>query len=570
MLVSHTEAGPLSHPQNSLHRIGLSARAAVLLLMAVYALTGGAIALYATWSDYRETVAGVERSTADLARLLEDHVLQALHATDVLLLAVAQEVREDGLSAVTADRQRWMSITALVEASPHIESLLVLDPAGSLLMALNTAPPREPVLAGDKDFVAALAAGEQRFIGQVARDWWSGVYAFPVARRLVTTSGEYVGIAVATVSVPYFKRLYQGLNLGSEPGLGVYRLDGAILVREPLPEADVGRNMANNPVYTQHLPRARIGTYQGKSAYDGVVRIVSYRAIEGPQLLAWVAMSLTDALVPWQQRMIRNMMLATLGLIIAVGLSVLAIRALNRERRVRKELIRSNLSLQRANAELERFAEVAAHHLQEPLRVITSYAQLLEKRLDGHIQGDTADFLKFLIGGSNDMKRLLHDLQRYTALHQEDVTVRPVDLAAVAADVREALGPVIAAAGAEVDVQPLPTVPGNERLLKALLRQLLENAVTYRSPKRPLRVEIAAERRGGEWQVSVRDNGAGIEPRFRDRVFRIFERLHPRHLYPGTGIGLAICRKIVERHGGRIWCETDQPEGVTFAFTLPA
>lgn len=550
-------------------RTGLSARAVVVVLTIVYGLAGGGIAVYATWTDYRETVANVERSTADLARLLEDHVGHALQATDLLLRTIADDVHEDGLASLNEKGDRWGGIMAGIAETPHLESLFVIDTAGRLMTA-SAAAPRGIIDTAGKDYTAAVAGGAHRYIGQVAKDWWSGAHVFPVVRRLIAPSGALAGIAVANVRVSYFKNLYRGLNLGGDPGLGVYRLDGAILVREPLSEADIGRNMGASAIFTTYLPRDPVGTYLGTSAYDGVVRIVSYRKVEGPKLLVWVAMSVDDALLPWQHRLRRNAALALLGLVMTIGLSALALRALNRERGIKAELVRSNLSLQRANAELERFAEVAAHHLQEPLRTIASYAQLLRKRLKGRLEGDTAEFLDFMVSGSNEMKELLQDLQRYTALQQGELPDVQVDLIAIAAKVMVELKRLVDSSGAEVIVGALPRVRGDAGQLQILLRQLIENAVTYRSPLRPPRVTISSERRGAVWAISVRDNGIGIDARFHERIFRVFERLHPRHQFPGTGIGLAMCRKIVERHGGRIDCRTEQAEGTTFTFTLAA
>ena len=168
------------------------------------------------------------------------------------------------------------------------------------------------------------------------------------------------------------------------------------------------------------------------------------------------------------------------------------------------------------------------------------------------------------------MKRLLHDLQRYTALQPGDPPATEVDLAAAASRAVAQLTPLVTASHADIVVGALPRVRGDAVQLQTLLRQLIENALVYRSPDRPPQVTVSAERKGAMWAVSVRDNGIGIDTRFQERIFRVFERLQPRHHVPGTGIGLAICRKIVERHGGRIACTTDQPEGSTFIFTLAA
>jgi signal transduction histidine kinase len=546
----------------------LSARAAVVLLTIVLGSVGGGIAVYATWTDYVESVASVERRVADLARLLDDHFTHALQATDLLLVHVAEHVRAEGLGGLAPESLNWAEVKAAVSGFAHLESLFILDPNGRLVAGSSVAAPAVEI--ANADFVPAIGGGARSMVGQVTRDPWSGAYVFPVVRSLSGPSGAFSGIAVANIRVSFFKGLYHGLNLGADPALGVYRLDGSILVREPLAESDIGHNMSDNPIFTRYLPQAPIGTYHGRSSYDGVERIVSYRKVEARQLLVWVAMSQVEALKPWERRLYRNAGLATFGLAITVVLTVMALRAVNRESQAKADLLQSNQSLQRANAELERFAEIAAHHLQEPLRSIASYAQLLERRLESQVSGDVKEFLHYLVSGSNDMKQLLHDLHRYTALQQGEPPAREVALNDVVARAVAQLQPRIRATGTELELGELPRIHGDAIQMQMLFRQLFENALTYRSPSRPLRIAVWAERWENSWMIAVRDNGMGVDPRFKERIFRIFERLHPRERFPGTGIGLAICRKIVERHGGHISCSTDQSEGTTFTFTVAA
>jgi signal transduction histidine kinase len=231
---------------------------------------------------------------------------------------------------------------------------------------------------------------------------------------------------------------------------------------------------------------------------------------------------------------------------------------------------RARRELERSNRELEEFAYVASHDLQEPLRTVASYTQLLQRRYKGRLDSQADEFIDATVEGAQRMQALIQDLLAYSRVGtrpEEDVAV---DLGAVVEDVRKTLRQAIADAGAEVVVaKTLPTVVGRPRQFEQLLQNLVGNAVKFRDSARPCRVEVSAEAVPGGWKVAVHDNGIGIDPRHFGRIFQIFQRLHARDEYPGTGIGLAICKRIVELNGGRIGVESEPGKGSTFWFTLP-
>jgi light-regulated signal transduction histidine kinase (bacteriophytochrome) len=225
--------------------------------------------------------------------------------------------------------------------------------------------------------------------------------------------------------------------------------------------------------------------------------------------------------------------------------------------------------LARSNAELEQFAYVASHDLQEPLRTITSYLQLIERRYKHKLDDDAAEFIDYTVQASRVMQQLIRDLLSLARVTSRAKPPEPTDLARVLDEVETALDTAISESGAEIVREPLPTVLADAGQLRQLLQNLVSNALKFRGSKPP-RVVVSAERTGEEWRVAVVDNGIGIEPKYKERVFEIFKRLHRSEEYSGTGIGLAVCKKIVERHGGRIWLESEPGEGATFSFTVPA
>ena len=222
--------------------------------------------------------------------------------------------------------------------------------------------------------------------------------------------------------------------------------------------------------------------------------------------------------------------------------------------------------LRRSNADLEQFAYVASHDLQEPLRMVSSYVQLLRRRYADKLGEDAQDFIEFAVDGAQRMQRLIDDLLAYSRVGTRGGPMEPADSGAALLRALGNLEARIEETGADVTHGPLPYVMGDSGQLVQLFQNLISNAIKYSQRKPRILVEAADAEEG--WRFSVADNGIGIEPQYGERIFELFRRLHGRDEYSGTGIGLAICKKIVERHGGAIWVESEPGDGSTFYFTL--
>jgi signal transduction histidine kinase len=245
-----------------------------------------------------------------------------------------------------------------------------------------------------------------------------------------------------------------------------------------------------------------------------------------------------------------------------------------REARAQVEWINEQLKIQadeltRSNRDLEQFAYVASHDLQEPLRKVASFCQLLQRRYAGQLDERADQYIAFAVDGAQRMQRLINDLLAFSRIGRLTAGFTDVDLNRVLDDVTSQLE-ARNEDDAEIVWSDLPTVEGEEPLLSTLFANLIGNSLKFRRPDVPPVIRITAERDGKEWRINVRDNGIGIEAEFADKVFVIFQRLHARDAYEGTGIGLAIVKKIVEYHGGRIWLDLDVDEGTSINFTLPA
>lgn len=238
-------------------------------------------------------------------------------------------------------------------------------------------------------------------------------------------------------------------------------------------------------------------------------------------------------------------------------------------REMTAELVASKEVLERSNAELRRFAYVASHDLQEPLRMVASYVELLRRRYQGRLDADADAFIGFAVDGTARMKALIKDLLEFSRIDGEEGTPVATDTNEIVRTVLSALAARSEEAGAAITLGELPVVVADGRQLASVFHNLVDNGIKFRHPGRKPEIGIGAERSGDDWVFTVADNGIGIEPEHLERIFVVFRKLQARHRVPGTGMGLAICRKIVERHGGRIRAESRPGEGSTFFFSLP-
>ncbi len=223
--------------------------------------------------------------------------------------------------------------------------------------------------------------------------------------------------------------------------------------------------------------------------------------------------------------------------------------------------------LQRSNAELQQFVYVASHDLQEPLRMVTSYLSLMERTFKHQLDPKAKEYIDYAMEGGNRMRELINDVLAYSRVDTQGKKFAPVDMGAVVAKVLAILRITIEDTKAEITIDPLPTINADESQMMQVTQNIIANALKFHGPDRPM-IHISSSQGDKEWTFSVKDNGIGLDTSDAEKIFQMFQRLHSREEYPGTGIGLALTKKIVERHGGRIWVESRKGEGATFFFTI--
>jgi light-regulated signal transduction histidine kinase (bacteriophytochrome) len=250
-----------------------------------------------------------------------------------------------------------------------------------------------------------------------------------------------------------------------------------------------------------------------------------------------------------------------------IGASTIA-RDISGRKKMEEELKETLKKLKTSNSELEQYAYVASHDLQEPLRMITSFLQLLQRRYAGQLDSEADEFIEFAVDGANRMQDLIKDLLAYSRVTSKGKEFKEIKMEETLEQALVNLKVSIEENDAFITHDPLPIIYGDSSQMIQLLQNLIGNAIKYRSEESP-QIHISAQKEHKQWLFSVKDNGIGIDPQYADRIFKIFQRLHKRDEFEGTGIGLAIAQKIVHRHGGEIWAESELGKGSTLDFTLP-
>lgn len=238
-------------------------------------------------------------------------------------------------------------------------------------------------------------------------------------------------------------------------------------------------------------------------------------------------------------------------------------------RRAEEELKRTLEDLERSNRELEEFAYISSHDLQEPLRQVANFSEMLATEYQERLDERALRYFGYITTGARRMQVLVNDLLSYSRVGQAEIPKVPASLEDILKATLNDLETLIRESGADISFDPLPTLKVHPNQMALLLQNLLVNSIKFHNEKSP-RIHLSARQQGGEWEISIRDNGIGFDPQYAESIFKVFKRMHSQEKYPGTGIGLAICKKIVERHSGRIWAESQLDRGATFYFTIPA
>ncbi|RAU21612.1 two-component sensor histidine kinase [Paramagnetospirillum kuznetsovii] len=516
--------------------------------------------------------------------------------------AVAEQV--NGIFKITETflvaANRWVSdhperdprtdpdFAALVRDFQRItnESMLVrlVDEDGTLHL-VPEAPGAKLANVADRDYFREAMAHPPGdiFISAPFRGRSTGLWALSVATRMSRPS-HGATIAFVAIEQSLFNSAFAKGRIGEEGSISLVRRDGVLLARSATNPGELGRNLSQSPVFTEGLAKSGDGVLftQGQLT-DGVPKLIAFGALPNFPLVVTVGASMDSVVGELRATVIRVAMIMALVSVLMFLATRKILSLLDDLAASRSQLTASRdqmaaeveerrhieAALQRSNGDLEQFAYIASHDLQTPLRNIVRYAQLLERRYQGHLEPDAHDFIEFIVDGGKHMTQLIGDLLEYSRIASQ---AKPLDRCSSKDAADRAVNNLrvqIEEAGAEVVIGELPEVMADDARLVSLFQNLLGNGLKYRSPERPSKLSVTAERAArGTWRFAVADNGIGIEREYFEKIFQIFQRLNPTSETEGTGIGLTLCRRIVDRFGGAIWLESTPGSGTTFFFTL--
>lgn len=402
-------------------------------------------------------------------------------------------------------------------------------------------------VAGDE---MRLLAQEREFLGEIGR----------IISSNLDMDEVYAGFGEKLRSLVQFDRLAISLvNLDDNTFTNAYVLGETVPGRERGDVASLEGTVTNQAVISR---RARVIQGDLKSLEERYPNLIDYPSVVlAPMIyrgeLFGVLNARSSIMNAYTEKDAEIMSMVAAQITPAVANSLLY-----------ADILRAQDALARSNDDLEQFAYAASHDLQEPLRAITSYIGLIRERYADKLDDTAREFIDFAVDGADRMRRVIDDLLEYSRVDMRGQAFEQVDCNRIAATVLGDLEQSIGQCNAAVECSPLPLVNGDELQLGRLLQNLISNALKFRDKQRP-RVRVWAERQGDDWVFAVQDNGIGIDPEHHQNVFGMFTRLHSRSRYEGTGIGLALCSKIAQRHGGRIWVDSEVGKGSTFRFSIP-
>ncbi|CUW40709.1 Signal transduction histidine kinase [Magnetospirillum sp. XM-1] len=515
----------------------------------------------------------LERERVEFSELQARKILQSFEIQTVRLFDLAdvylRAARDFSEREGTGNLGRFLDRVTPPKSNLFSSTLTVMDQRGRVAFSSDPALPRGTDLSDQAAFLHFQGAtSDGLLIGANNNSTEPDRQYFHVARPLL--NGKSLnGVIVLNVHSSQIAGFYRDMTLGPNSSAAIFGLDRILLARQPPPEADAAP-MSSLQIWGEAQSKAE-GKFRKRSLLDGIERTFLYKRLADYPLVAVIGFADSDIAAGLEAARQSEVIETSLFAMAILAFAVLVLVLDTRNRRLSQAEQTSRAAaemLERSNADLERFAYVASHDLKTPLRVITGYAQMLDRRYRDKLDDEANEYIAFLTAGTKRMYRLITDLLHYSRINSQAKPLQPVS-AARAADIAAGnLKAVIEESGATVSIAPLPTIEADESQLSSLFQNLLGNALKYRHPERPPVIHIEAVRLSNSiWRFAVKDNGIGIEPEHFERIFVIFQRLHADSAYEGTGIGLALCQRIVTRLGGRIWVESKPGEGSTFYFT---
>lgn len=516
---------------------------------------------------------------------LDERVRRTYNASVVILRNFAQRIQEKGLEQVISSKEEWEQFRNFAKALPDSGSLWLLDSKANLLMDSTQYPSQSMNFAEREYYIPQRDKGIDTYIGPIVKGKITHKYSFTISQRITDKRGQFLGIVLAAVETDDFTNFLRILDIGEGSTITVFRTDGALIFRQPMQDELLGTTFRNLKLFSIPIDKSPSGIFEANMV-DGVQRIVAYRKVEGLPLIATTAIPVDSVLKEFHNRVKYYCLIAVIVFLILLGLSWLAYRSISREELAHRELLlarerisrindelelrvqKRTAALEATNKEMESFAFSISHDLRAPLRAIDGYLRMILKKQGDKFDEETIRQFNVVRDNAKNMEQLIDDLLAFSRLGRQEVTKTDLDMEELIRDVWQELVTIHPKREMSLTTMKIPVALGDRALIRQVYSNLLGNAVKFTQGRNPAVIEAGFITRDEGTVYYVRDNGIGFDMKFCDKLFGVFSRLHTRAEFEGTGVGLAIVQRIINRHGGRIWAEAKVDQGATFYFTL--
>ncbi len=548
--------------------IALRASTAVVVMGAIAVLFIVATFSSMAWQRRNDLMRDRQANTERLADTLAEHTSGIFRQAALVLSLVSERLdRERGMAPLDPAFDGFLS--NVLRQAPQLASIRVVGPDGGFLHSHPERPPGG-VMVADRDYVQAHGRQDVGlFIGKPTVSRVNGQRVLPVSRAYRGPEGRLMAVVAVTIRLDQLNALFESVRHKPNGTIALFGTDGTLLGRGPVDDSMIGKDFSQGSLFKDHLAAAPTGSYASVVATDGRLRQASYRRLGDLPAVVSVSTLLGDTMAEWRGYAATLATIALPLILAAAAITWALYRQLIEREHFERLLARRTTDLELANEELRHMAEISAHHLQEPLRTVLSYAQLLVRKAAGGEAGDLGEYLGFIRSGVERMRAQLDALQRYLGVAQCS-PYQPVSLSGLAAETVHLLEPRLKTAGAVIKVGELPEIMGDRQHLAGLFHHLVSAILARRRPDTRQTIGISAERDGDMWHLTVSADNTDIDFGESETSFPLMSPGSTPGKDGNPTLSLALCRKIAQMHGGRLWAETTGEGQTRLHVLLPA
>ena len=528
-------------------------------------------------NDYRDSNQHAQVEVENISRVLEEHVLATIHKSDLLLREIQRNVRPDDMRMtrpVSSARKQELHalLKSQIESVPEVAVLYVTNAMGNHTYSSLDPVPKINVadryhFIRNRDDPSAGLVISPPIVSRTTGKW-----TIVLARRLNFEDGSFAGIVIVVLNLEYFQEFYRSLNLGSHGLVALFDKELRLAARYPPSEKDMGK-VSNLHVQAYLDKGTTHASYHAKSQLDGIERLFSFRQVGDLPLLVFAGIAEDEYLAEWHWHIWQYGVGAVVFGLVVIGFGLrqqraeMTIRRLNAD--LEQRVAQRTAQFEAVTREIEEFSYSMSHDMRTPLRALDGFSKILMEEYGARLDDEGNRLLKVLRDNAQRMGRLIDDILRFLDVGRRNMQYRSVDIARLASEIFAELQIAEPGRRLRLEIGALPPAWGDRGLIRQVLQNLLSNAVKFSPADAEAVVELAGTAAETENVYSIADHGVGFDMRYGDKLFKVFERVHSIDQYEGTGIGLAIVKRIVERHGGRVWAQGRVGEGATFYFSLP-